>query len=444
MYFITVAQTSMDTLLQLNGAVMMAEQRYHLLKSKKYEVDAALKYVEVVKYSRIPTIDASYQVDLATANNITGMYYPGGVVPISGPQSAVNNFNPATGSVAGLLVNWQPITFGQREALINVSIAEANTKKADYQQALIQHKINVISSYLDLLLSYDIVKIHSRNIERVQASLKQSRVLASNGIKPGVDTALFLSELSKAKVNLINAQRQLQVNRIVLAQLIVTDALPVPTDTSFLNKLPFNNDLYEPPLTSNPVIHSAQSQFELSRSKELLLKKSYSPKLNIWGTTFARGSGFQPNGTINAINGLGLDRINYGLGAQLIFPVMKFGEVKKQLVQQTLLTKVAQEKVDDSKSIHNAQQRIAITTFNNNLAIVKETQEQLKSGQYAFNAMQVRYNTGMVNLADLIQAQYNLLQAELDSKKSYWDAWKALLFEASVKGDENIFLTEIK
>ena len=58
--------------------------------------------------------------------------------------------------------------------------------------------------------------------------------------------------------------------------------------------------------------------------------------------------------------------------------------------------------------------------------------------------MQVRYNTGLVNFADLVQAQYNLLKAELDVKQAYWDAWKALLLQAAVKGDLSIFLNETR
>jgi outer membrane protein TolC len=58
--------------------------------------------------------------------------------------------------------------------------------------------------------------------------------------------------------------------------------------------------------------------------------------------------------------------------------------------------------------------------------------------------MQIRYNTGLVNFSDLIQAQYNLLKAELDMKTAYWDAWKALLLQTAVKGDEKIFLNAIR
>ena len=439
-----MAQAPSDTLIQMKGALQLAEQRYHLLKSGQYEAQAASGNIEVVKYSKLPTIDATYQAGFGTANNLTGIFYPNGILPMSGPPSISNNYSPATGSAASVLLNWQAATFGQRDAQINVAKAEANTKKTELNQTLFQHKINVISAYLDLLLAYDVVNIQQSNIGRNQANLKQSRALANSGIKPGVDTALFLSELSKAKIDLLNAKKQLQVYQLQLAQLIVTDALPVPQDSAFLQHLPITIVSSESSFANTPVIQMAQSQLDLSHSKELLLKKSYLPKLNIWGTGFARGSGFQSNGDIKTWDGLALNRFNYGAGAQLAFPIMKYGEVKKQLLQQNLISKAAEEKLEENKLILTTQQRIANTTFNNSIAIANETEQQLKSGQYAFKAMQIRYNTGLVNFSDLIQTQYNLLKAELDIKKSYWDAWKALLLQAAIKGDETIFLNAIQ
>lgn len=439
-----IAQVPADTLIQLKDAIRLSEERYHLLKSKRFEADAATKYINVIKYSKLPTIDASYQANIATANNLTGMFYPNGILPISGPPSSSNNYSPATGSAAGILLNWQAITFGERNAKIDVSIAEAKSKNLEYKQELFRQKINVISAYLDVLLSIDVIRIHQHNIQRVDANLIQSRTLTINGIRPGVDTALFLSELSKAKIALLDAQRQLQTQQLLLGQLIVVNGLPVPADTSFLNKLPqmvIENDTL---FSSHPFIQYSQSQFELSKSKEQLLKKSYLPKLNVWSTAFLRGSGFQPDQSIKTWDGLAFNRYNYGAGVQLTYPIMKYGEVKRQLQQQNLLSKAAQEKTEENKSILTMQQNIANATFDNSIAVAKETQQQLQSAQYAFTAMQVRYNTGLVNFADFIQAQYNLLKAELDNRIAYWDAWKALLLQTAVKGDENLFLNAIR
>ncbi len=294
------------------------------------------------------------------------------------------------------------------------------------------------------MLAYDVVTIRQNNLLRVKENLRQSIELANSGIKPGVDSALFLSELSKAKIDLLNGGKDLQSEQWLLAQLIVTDALPVPADTLFLRQLPSLATNADTATTVHPALLYAEKQFEFNKSKELLLKKSYLPKLNVWGTAFARGSGFEPNGSIKAFDGLALSRYNYGAGVQLSFPIMKYGEVKRQLQEQTLLSQAAQERMDDTKNTLTTQQRIANTTYNSSIAVATESQQQLKSAQYAFHAMQIRYNTGLVNYADLIQAQYDLLKAELDIKKAYWDAWKALLLQAAVRGDINIFMQQIR
>ena len=98
------AQSPTDTLIQLKDAVQMAQDRYHLLQSKKYEADAAKSNINIVKYSKMPTIDASYQAGFGTANNLTGIFYPGGLLPMTGPPSLSNNFTPGTGTAASVLL----------------------------------------------------------------------------------------------------------------------------------------------------------------------------------------------------------------------------------------------------------------------------------------------------------------------------------------------------
>jgi outer membrane protein TolC len=438
------AQFGADTSVRLKDVVKMAEERYHLLRSSKYEVDAANKGIDVAKQSKLPSLDVTYQAGVATANNITGQVYPYGIIPMTGPPSAENKYDPGTGTAASALLNWQVTNFGQREAEINVAVAQANSKQNEFAQKVFEQKINVISAYLDLLFAYDIVSIHRKNVERIGANLNESRVLAKAGIKPGVDTALFLSELSKARVDLLNGERQLQTSRLLLREIILTAAMPTPIDTGFLNNLPSGIAKADTTFSNVPIIRFGESQLQLSQSRELALKKSFLPRVNLWATGFARGSAYQYDGSMKTWDGFNLSRLNYGAGLQVAFPIMKYGEVKKQLQQQQFLTKAAQENIEEYKSSLNTQLGIATITFDNSMAVARETQQQLKSGQYAFSAMQTRYNTGLVNFADLIQSQYNLLRAELDVKKAYWDAWKALLLKAAVNGDENIFLNQVK
>lgn len=96
----------------LKDLLQLAETNYPLLKSKTLEAQAAQRGIDINKSSFIPSLDASYQVNYATYNNITGMAYPQYLVPISGPPSASNNMNGVFGSATSLLLNWQPLPPG--------------------------------------------------------------------------------------------------------------------------------------------------------------------------------------------------------------------------------------------------------------------------------------------------------------------------------------------
>ncbi|MGZ3848894.1 MAG: TolC family protein [Flavisolibacter sp.] len=431
-----------DSMITLRAAIDISQARYPLLLGRRAEMQAAAANIQVINYSNMPRLDAAYQANLSTANNITGLFYPGIVLPMSGPPSQSNDYTPVSGSAASLLFNWEALTFGAQDAQIKVAGAEAALKKVGLDRDIFQNSIEVIGKYLDVILAQENVGIQQQNIQRVEVNLKESRVLTKSGIRPGVDTALFLSELSKAKVGWLQASRQLQNEQWLLAQLLVMDRLPNPADTSLLTHLPVLTGR-DSVFSSHPLVQYAQNQINLSRSKEQMLRTSWLPQLHVFGTLFARGSGVGVDGHLKIANGLGPSRFNYGAGFQLAFPILKYGEVKRQLQVQTLLTRSAQETLAQTNRELITQQRIAQTNFDNSLAVVQESELQLKAAAYAYSAMHTRYTTGLVNLSDMVQVQYNLLQAELSLRKAYWDTWQALLLEAAVKGDVTFFLNQI-
>src|ERR1022692_3154051 len=99
----------------LKELLQIAEANYPLLKAKLMDVQAAQKAVTASKSTLIPTLDAAYQINYATYNNITGMANGQFLVPITGPATSTNYMEGVFGSSASLLFNWQPITFGQRK-----------------------------------------------------------------------------------------------------------------------------------------------------------------------------------------------------------------------------------------------------------------------------------------------------------------------------------------
>src|SRR5215472_1142111 len=98
----SMSQSRGDTILGINDAIRMAEENYHHLKAGKLEAQAASRNIDVAKYSRLPTVDLTYQANISTANNITGQFYPYGVLPMTGPVFDDNRYMAATGSAAAI------------------------------------------------------------------------------------------------------------------------------------------------------------------------------------------------------------------------------------------------------------------------------------------------------------------------------------------------------
>lgn len=418
-----------------------AEQNYPLLKSKRSEANAAMSGVEVSKKSIIPSLDAAYQLNYATYNNITGMAYPSFFVPISGPPSTENNFSGVFGSAASLLMNWQPITFGQRQAQIVYAQLYAQVINADLENELLQHKVKVANAYLDRLVAIEVGKIYLNNLDRTQANLKLIHSLVKSGIRPDVDTALFRAEVSRSKVDVLNNEKFKQQASIYLSQLIASDNTPLFSDTTYFTRLPIVQT--ENDSSINPLIQFYQSRILWAKAKKTILAKTTMPVLSIWSTLYTRGSGVSYDGTVNALAGIGFQRYNYGLGLQINVPLLQSLKIKPQIQQQTFLIESEKEKLSEASLILRKQEEIAEATLTNAYQVAKENLLFLESARFSYKAMQSRYQSGLANISDLLQTQYALVKAEIEAKLANMAVWKAFLFKTAIKGDLNIFLNQV-
>jgi outer membrane protein len=429
------APTTLKKLLQF------AETNYPLLKSKAFDLQAAQRNVDATKNTLIPSLDASYQLNYATYNNITGMAYPQFLVPISGPTSSQNNMSGVFGSAASLLLNWQPLTFGQRQSQVDFAKAGVQYSAADAQNEIFKHKVNVIGAYLDVLMWAELVKLYEANVKRLEASASEVKTLVTTGIKPGVDSSLLKAEVSRAKIDLLSSRKFNDQALIALSQLLATDSLPLLNDTSYFYKLPVSSVLTD--TSKNPLLYLYNSAIELSNAHKKVLAKTAMPVFGAWGNTYARGSGVSYNGAVKSTDGLGWQRYNYGLGVQLSVPILQFARIKPQLQQEDFFIKSNEEKLNEVSLQLRKQNQLADTVLSNAFAVAKETPLFYESAAVSYRALFSRYQSGLANFADLMQAQYALIKAETDNKVAYMGVWKALLYKAAVSGNLDLFLTQV-
>lgn len=424
----------------LSELLKQAEANYPLLKAKGYEVQARKDQVSYIKSTALPSLDAAYQLNYATYNNITGMANGQNFVPISGPPSTENSYNAVFGSVGGLLLNWEPFTFGQRKSKIESAKAYEDYQQADATQEIFQHQVRTINAYLDVVMINELIKVYAKNLERSEDNLRIVKSLTRSGLRPGTDTALFNAELSRARIELLNYERLKATQELTLSEYL-GGISSYSIDSSFFKSLPRLSA--DTSMNTHPLIQLSASRMTIALRERTSLQRTLYPKLSLWGTAYARGSGIRYDGYVNAEDGFSFSRYNYGVGAVLSVPLLRFANVRHQVNAQESLIKAEEERLNLTKLQLDKQNQVADVTLTNALKIAHETPVFYQSAEFSFRTLKSRYNSGLVNYSDFIQAQYALIKSESDLKRAYIDAWKALLYKAAVQGDINIFMNQL-
>jgi outer membrane protein TolC len=433
-----VAQTDLKSLLTL------AETNYPVIAAKQAAAEAALASVSLEKNRLLPSLDAAYQTNYSTYNNITGMSYPGQLLPISGPPTSQNYNNAVPGSAVSLLLKWEPVTFGQRNAAVDYNRKLYEKQLAGIDDEVLRLKFRVAFIYLEMAATGELIKVFQKNIVRNEFNLKQAVTLVSAGLLPAVDSLRFRGELSKARTELFKIENLFETQKQELLELLATNEISdIDPDDFFVQNLP-SEPVDSSGAVENPLLKMAQFELEANQAKLQQINRSWTPKLEFWGTTYARGSGISYDGTVNKSDGWSFSRYNYGVGLQLVFPILDLTNVKLKTDRQEALTRSSESYFKQTQITLNKEETIALNDLKTALLVAREVPVEFEASESAFHALQTRYNSGLTDYSELIQAQYDLLNAEASLKNASVLSWKSLLKLAVIRGDVNIFLNQIK
>ena len=428
----------------LDSLLKTAVNNYPSIKAKKLQTQALEYSIKYKQNGIIPSLNASYQLDYATDNNITGMVYPQYIIPLSGPLSKNNgnDYSGVPGSALALNLQWEPITFGQRDAEVELAKGRLQYGKADEVLTSFQQQMYVINAWLNYLLLSDLIKVYESDIERTVFNLKQAQTLVTSGLRPGTDSSSFNSEYIKSQIQLIAFQRQRDSITIALKEL-VGGKLPgeISIDSAIYKTLPALL-LTDTSSVDHPEIQLQKANIATNELSLQLLKKSVLPKLTLWSTGYGRGSGIAPDGSVNSADGWRFERYNYGIGAQIAYPILEVFRQKPLWKQQELITQSNRQQLQQTELHLKSEKEMADVALQRAIQTAKLAPQQFNSAIYSYEAIQSRYQSGLINYYDVIQSQQLLFQAQAAVKVAYYTAWKALLNKAAYTGNLNLFLNQ--
>jgi outer membrane protein TolC len=373
-------------------------------------------------------------------------------VASAGPVNAEQRWNAGFGAAYIISTNWEVFSFGRTRSRIRLSQAQTERESIDLEQTQFIHKVRVASAYLNLLIARQLLSSSEANLERVKTIQQSVKARTLSGLNPGVDSSLVNSEVSRAKLSVLEFVNNEQAVQQQLANLLNLSAEnPVLPDTLYYSMLPQVDNIVSD-LQANPQLRFFRSRADYANKVAEVTKRSILPGLTVFGVYQARASGFTngynpetSDGYSSAYwDGISPSRYNYVAGVSLSWNLMSPLKTKQQVHAQRF---VAAGYLNEYEQLDRELQNQVVLSnqrIQNSLQTAREAPVQYQAASQAYLQKSVLYSNGLTTIVDLQQALYALNRAEIDQSVAFISVWNALLLKAAATGDFDLFINQAR
>jgi len=265
--------------------------------------------------------------------------------------------------------------------------------------------------------------------------------LASSGLRPGADAARARAETALAQTQLSQAQQAADVARASLSQFLGVEPAQITVQPGPMLAMPPETTPNTGAPANHPLAREQQAAVDEVKASEHVLARSYFPRFNLQGASYARGTGARTDGTTGgALSGVGPNIQNWALGMTVQFPIMELpslrarreAELHRELAEAAQYNRVVQD-LDGQLAKAQAQLEGA-------RRVTLDTPLELESARAAHEQAAARYKTGLGSVVEVADAQRLLVRAESDDALAKLGVWRGLLAVAAANGDLGPFL----
>jgi len=432
--------------LTLEQAVEQAMTKYPAVRASLDQVSAAAAGINLARTSYLPRADFMGQLNRATHNNIFGMTLtPSILSPISGPVLGTNSMASVWGSAVGVLVSWEPFDFGLRRANVGVAQTARETAHAQVAVTRLQAGTAAADAYLTVAAAEQAVIAARAGVDRARVLDQVVETLARSELRPGADASRTRAELALAETQLIQAEQAVEVGRAALAQVLGVEARTISIDSGVLLKPSPPEASTAAGVARHPLAMAQNAAIEEVKAREKALDRSYFPRFNLEGTSYARGTGIEPTGrTGGAASGIGPNIQNWAVGMSVTFPVFDLASIRarKEVEHYHELTESA--RYDQIVQNLNGEIEKARATLGGARRVAANTPIELEAARATEQQATARYKAGLGTIAETAEAQRLLTQTEIDDALARLNVWRALLAVAAAQGDLAPYLEQVR
>ena len=340
-----------------------------------------------------PIINGSFSEEEQKLNlKQFGLTFPGGATSV-GPFS-ISDLR-ATGE-------WTVLDF---HSINNIQAATQNVKAAQftYRDARDTVVLAVGANYLLTIAQESRVTATEAEFKTAQALYQLAADQENAGLAPQIDTLRARVQLQAQQQALIQAQNDLEKQRIALARVV---GLPVQQKFRLVNRVPYHplpetelETAYERALQSRPDYQAALASLRAAQLSREAAWKQRLPSIGLAGEYGVLGT--TPDGMSP----------NWSAAATLHIPIFLGGKVEADVQQADAILKQRQAQVDNLRGRIEQDVQDALLDLKAAAQQVDVASLGLDLSQQTLAQSQDRFAAGVTNNVEVIQAQQQLASA---------------------------------
>jgi outer membrane protein len=425
----------------LEQAIRYAADHYPAVRAAVEQVSASAAGVDVARAAYLPRLDALWQSNRATANNVFGQLLPQSILPgISGPVLPAGSAS-VWGSATGALFSWEAVDFGLRRA--TVAGAESAVARARAGEALTRLEVEttVARAFLAVVSAKRAVAALQADVDRRDVLARVVHTLVDNQLRPGADASRADAERAAARTRLILGQQSLALAETSLARVLgIADGAVTVDDGALLGVMPAA-DLGSAEPQPHPLVQVQQAALDAARAEQRVLARTDLPRLYVQSSVFARGSGASPDGTLDGgVSGLALDRANWAAGVQVVFPnLFDFSSLRARKAAAAASERAEAARYDEAELTVAAGRQSAAVLVRAAREVAANTPVQLAAARQGEAQARARYEAGLASIVEVADAERLLAEADASDQLARVEVWRALLEQAAAAGSLSRF-----
>ena len=327
-------------------------------------------------------------------------------------KTSDNSPNPsgiANAYKLGIDASWEIDIFGGNQYKVEAATADLQTQHAQLHSAWVTLTSEVAINYLSLRTLQERLSIAEANLALQEDTVQLLQSKYNNGLIDGLalNQAKYTASQTKSTIPTIKISIEETLNNLA----VLTGQLPGSLEKSLIEKksLPNINEMIyvgipAETLRQRPDIQAAEYQLEAQIARTKSARADLKPKLILFGSI---GLESISSGSLLSAGSKG-----FSIGPQISFPIFHAGAIRKNIKVQSAREEQYLAAYENTILNAVAEVRNALTAINQETEKNISLEEGVQTASLALEISQEKYNNGLIDFQNVLDAQRALLSLE--------------------------------